>query len=285
MEFVVKPGGSGFYTVTIENDLLRLELGNRSPSSLSPSVYVQMRSEFLWLVGLREAHEAVVNLMNPIFKGGPEREQVSRADLFADFVLPKGSNPIDVEKIVTKAAGDDTRRSHKKISSYRVGTGDIVVRIYDKSRKARKEGKLWLFDLWGLDQSRKDVTVWRVECQLRRQALKEFGIESFEDLLNCSQAIWRYCTTDWFSMRELDSENVSRRTPTEFWRMVQAAEIKLQAEAPRIAERVRKRSGMTEKQAVDQIRGIARSHARSLQAESPALVLDRLARLAREGLN
>ena len=60
-----------------------------------------------------------------------------------------------------------------------------------------------------------------MEYQLRRPALKEFGINSLDDLKAKQAGLWRYLTSKWFSLRLPDNEKAERRTIHPFWCAVQ----------------------------------------------------------------
>ena len=70
----------------------------------------------------------------------------------------------------------------------------------------------------GIRESR----VWRVEYQLRRKLLKQFGIETLQDLIMKSPDVWSYLTEDWFSVREpsLTDSTRSRWPLSSYWKTV-----------------------------------------------------------------
>lgn len=109
-----------------------------------------------------------------------------------------------------------------QLQTFYVGakSSPIQIRIYDKGVEIRKYGtKLWFSVVWGIE----DFTrVWRIEYQLRRPTLKSFRIDSPDDLLNKSGALWKYLTEQWFSLRLPDNETTTRRTVHPFWKDVQA---------------------------------------------------------------
>lgn len=196
--------------------------------------------------------------------------------------MVKPFRPQDIEKFVGRARKITTDSEDHRVSGFSIGKGDIRARIYNKTLEARKVGKDWVFELWDRDR---DSEVWRVEFQLRREALRSFEIESLADFLNASQSIWDYCTTQWLSMRGNAGKKTTRRKLTPFWRQVQAPKINLQAEAPKVATRSYVRSGMNEQQAAAQIAGAAKSFARYSQIESSSQALDLLLPSARLRLN
>jgi hypothetical protein len=69
--------------------------------------------------------------------------------------------------------------------------------------------------------------VWRVEFQLRRTALREYGVHTVPDLLRGLAGVWRDLTGNWFSLRLREDQNTSRRTVHPWWQAVQACAEKL----------------------------------------------------------
>jgi hypothetical protein len=237
---------------------------------------MQVKSEFLWSAGVEEMHRQVLSVVSDLYGQEPEREQVSRVDFFADILWPKQFYPGDAEKFSTRAKSKTIFYDGSNVSGFVIGKGKIMARVYNKSLEARKSGKTWLFELWGIDENGQ---VWRVEFQLRREALKELGIETFDDLLNSSQSLWDYCTGKWLSVRTT-GKNKARRDMVRFWETVQAAKFK--AGAAPLIKRERMRSGMTEKQAAAQIGGIVESYARSHEIEIYSTAFNQLIPRVRE---
>jgi hypothetical protein len=83
----------------------------------------------------------------------------------------------------------------------RSGAAPIQCAIYDKSDEIRVHDKGWFVPLWARSAGYKeDEIVTRVEYRYRREFLKEFGIETQEQLLGALGALWlaglewcRYC--------------------------------------------------------------------------------------------
>jgi len=272
MSFKVQWKRRGPYSVVLDSDSLNVALGNTAPTHYSPSVYVQVKSEFLWSAGMDEAHRQVLEAVNDLYNNAPHREQISRADMFADIDWPKPFYPGDIEKFRTRAKSKATFYDGQSVSGFVIGKGKIMARIYNKTLELRRSGKEWLYELWGVD---KEAPVWRVEFQLRREALKEFGIETFDDLLNASQSLWQYCTSKWLSVR-------GKGPPARFWESVQAARFTPDSASLLLIKRERMRSGMTEKQAADQIGGIVESYARGEEIDLYSKAFNQLIPRVRE---
>ena len=77
--------------------------------------------------------------------------------------------------------------------------GSLSCVIYDKTREAKRSGKLWFHDLWRCNGWDGDSQVWRVECRFKRDALHELkqegvfhGIEDVCDLPDRLPVLWVY---------------------------------------------------------------------------------------------
>jgi len=189
---------------------------SQSQTDAYPTVRVRFKSLYLWEVGPDKALNEARGLILQCF-GKIEKEKVSRVDFCADF------RDIDMDwssfrKFVSKATDRNLYFvGSDELSGFNFGRGRIKARVYDKSREIRRNKKKWFFDLWGVSE---DEVIWRVEFQLRRDFLKEYDVEDFESFKDVVADIWRYLSNEWLAMRELDNENVSRRSLTPFWERV-----------------------------------------------------------------
>ena len=278
MEFSIRQTPRGLYRFVLDNDCLNISLGNRMPSQTSPSVYVQVKSAFIHSAGIEPAHEQVLEVVSRIYDGSPYHEQVSRVDPFVDIAWSKRFYPEDVGKFTTKAKNTVTHNHAGKVNGFTFGKGNIMARIYDKTLEVRNSGKDWFYDLWGVG---KGTQVWRVEFQLRREALKDFGIETFADLMAQAQALWNYCVNDWLRVRATGKQK-ARRDLINFWEIVQAA--KFGDGDAKLIKRERLRSGMTEKQIFDQMAGLTRCYARGRGIDNHSNALDIMIPRIRERL-
>lgn len=218
--FEVSPVGKQRYAYVLKNSDYTIDI-SRIANAGYPEVYVEIRSIKLWEAGVEQAVLELRHLVGQL--GMILGEKVSRVDFCADFV------GVDIDKdtiwqFVSKAVDRSLHAvgsNQESITGMTFGKGDIVGRIYNKSKEIERSKKEWFYDLWGLaKESSNDV--WRVEFQLRRDCLKQFGVEDFNDLQEISPDIWQYLTHKWLSMRELDNDNITRRSLTRFWEAVQS---------------------------------------------------------------
>jgi len=192
-------------------------------ASRSPNFYISFTSEALhWELSEIELIELVTHDVES-FGGHVTEHKISRCDLYADFRIPGGLN---LEFLKSHMVGKAKHTSHfmngDLLETFYVGqkSSPIQLRIYDKEKEIKKKGseERWLL-IWFVDDP-KDV--WRTEFQIRRTILKEYQINTINDLRNKKADLWKYVTGKWFSLRCFDDENKARRTIHEFWKKVQS---------------------------------------------------------------
>jgi hypothetical protein len=86
----------------------------------------------------------------------------------------------------------------------------MLARIYNKTEEIKTTGKDWFKTAWfenGWD-GKKDV--WRIEFQLRREALKELGIDKVEDIKGNEERLWNYLTNNWLKMNDPKWEKIKQ---------------------------------------------------------------------------
>ena len=188
----------------------------------SPNVYVSFTSESLhWELSEQELIDLVGKDIESL-GGRVIYHKISRCDLYADFKIPGGLN---LDFVRSHKVGRANKTSHfmdgEQLETFYIGDkgSHILIRIYDKGKEVKKKGteERWLHS-WCIDDS-KDV--WRIEAQIRRTILKQYRINTIDDLHKKKADLWGYVTGAWFTLRYPDNENQSRRTVHEFWLMVQ----------------------------------------------------------------
>ncbi len=191
------------------------------PMEKTPNVLVSFGSDGLWHRGVAESVASVGQLIEEL-GGTVRRNKASRVDLCADLLVQEGlSEGFLRSHYVGQARHITTHGGVHSLATFYVGSGKpIQCRIYDKTREIRESsGKYWLFEVWGVDES---AEVWRVEFQLRRNALRQYGILEVECLYDLAGGIWRDLTENWMALRVPGGENVSRRKVHPLWALVQS---------------------------------------------------------------
>lgn len=170
--FQVLPRGAYPYSYVLKHRDFSLSLSER----MHPSLKVQYFSEALWRDGARALHDRVSAWTKAVGATNLRTEQVTRADWAFDFELKH----IDFSEdhFVTRARKNCKWRDGQTVQTFSFGTGDIVLRVYDKVAEIEHaSGKSWFYDLWGTKEH-----VWRVEFQIRSDRLRAAAIRTIDDL-------------------------------------------------------------------------------------------------------
>lgn len=97
--------------------------------------------------------------------------------------------------------------------TYYFGKGAIVVRVYDKTKEIAASNKAWWQVVWRTSRHYvKDEPVWRVEVQMRSQALKEFGCRSVQSALENVHGVFE-AGLKWCSVRVPSADSNRSRWP------------------------------------------------------------------------
>jgi hypothetical protein len=215
-------GGKRFFQWHLQRPDIHLFLSQRPDSqSTTPNVCASPSARLLWQHGPFAAPQAVTNWVSEM-GGSVVKTKVSRLDLAADFSVPEGlSSEFLKQHCVCRSRKrvffeDD---SDTETAYFGAASAPIRLRIYDKTRELLKSPtKTWLPEVWG-EQSY--ARVMRVEFQIRRESLRELGIEECSDLKKVG-GIWEYLSSTWFSLRLPEDKNTSRRALHPFWLSVQS---------------------------------------------------------------
>lgn len=223
---IFKPGGKGdsyrFHLQFAEYNIFLAKSAH--PTNDTPNVYLSINSQTLWNHGVAAAVAWATDDLKAIANGTVHAAKPSRVDLAADFHIPGGlDHDFLLDLKVTRNETEKFYRGANKLETFYLGNAKspIQLRIYNKGLEVQKGGtKLWFLDHWQRDTP---DDVWRVEFQIRRAALKEFGIDSLHDLSERAAGLWQYLTTSWFSLRIPDNDKAERRTVHPLWATVQHA--------------------------------------------------------------
>jgi len=222
VEVSVAPHAFGRYRFSLDHPYGRIGL---TASSTLPAIRVQPRTEFLQGAGPRGAVEWFRNVLEDAC--GPVRLSVNRLDLFGDFQGWRLSGDARHE-FVCRAQSRHTYEEDGIFNGLIFGrreSGTVLARIYDKTIESTKSGSgLWPM-IWG-DAYECDEPVLRVEFELGRNALREYGLTTPEETLDAAGAVWSSLTGEWLSHRVPCSDQTRSRWPvSSSWEAVRRARI------------------------------------------------------------
>jgi hypothetical protein len=197
--FEVKDKGSCYYPYILENNAYRIQFSSAKAKQL-PLAYVQLRSDWLTHKGVIHCKTELENIIGT-FGLIEAYENVSRCDLFVDFVAEVDLEQIQLAQWVTRSKRHGTFHVDKVFTGYTFGLGgDISARLYDKTEEIKKSGKIYLYDLWRDKGWKEGQRVYRLEFELKNRVLTEHDAKTIDKLLYRAGGLWRYCLLNWLKL-------------------------------------------------------------------------------------
>lgn len=207
--FEVRDKGRSRYAFVLIDNCFEIQLSNQSSTSL-PMAYVKVSSEYLSAVGCQEAEGTVLSILHTLgaVKGGA---LVSRADLFLDYCGDDVMQFVDPNHFICRARTLDQYYETGLCSGFVFGRkSPLSTRIYNKTREIEKSCKTYLCDYWKANGWGERQIVWRVEFQLRREALETFGVRSLAHILSKQYGMWAYLTQEWLRLAMPNNQDDTR---------------------------------------------------------------------------
>ena len=185
---------------------------------------MQPRSAFLHGVGpLRAAEWFEDTLAHHL---GTVDLKVSRLDLHVD-VQGWEIDANERDRFVCRAKARTTYEDDGRWTGFIFGhrkSGTVECRIYDKTAELKGILGIWE-EVWGSAFDRSTPVI-RVEFEVMRTCLREFGLNTAADVVNASGAIWLYLTTQWLTYRERTPDETRSRWPVSpEWQAIQRASL------------------------------------------------------------
>lgn len=237
--FVIKPNGSKGYSWILVNNDYTFKIADRQEPGTRPNMMAEIRSEALWRLGPQEAIEIADKLIQAS-QGLVVEAKPSRIDLCLDYMMPeKYWNQSLLDYVVTRATDFSPYYHHRVLNGIRIGKGDISARLYDKPLEiSQRSKKLWMYDIWALDEIPPGQKIIRIEFQLRRPVLKELGLNSDNDLVKKAPGIWAYCTGEWLKFMDRPGLHHTQRKTFEWYKHIQEGFQGVQDAVPAIRNKV-----------------------------------------------
>jgi hypothetical protein len=235
-EFLVNGAGAQRYGYILRNNDVTLKINENAKSGIHfPEILVTLHSGYLWREGWQRAIGKIEECMAQL--GDIRMVKVSRADLTADIKALMPVLSADFREIVTRAKRKalfghgqfDVGRFYTGLqpSGYRVGSSNLMCRMYDKVAESNKSKKMWFEELWAKGGWQKGEPVTRVEFQCRRPFLRRMQTDSPGDLIVKAPGLWRYLSEEWLTMRVAGDDSHRGRWDLQgLWQAVQGAGTK-----------------------------------------------------------
>jgi len=223
--FQVLPYGVRNYPFILKDGMFNIQVSRDSSGKL-PLAYVQIASRALTESG----PSSVVGHLVPIIGGLGliKGIKVSRVDLCCDFVTDFVLQNLPEAAWVSRSRKETRRRENGELTGFVFGEGSPVsARLYDKKLEIRKSRKEFLEDLWWMEGWDRQSQVWRLEFQIKRKPLAEFGLSSFKDVEGQIQSLWAYATVEWLRLVIVGNDQTRSRWPNHpLWDVLQRADFR-----------------------------------------------------------
>lgn len=205
VQYRVMASASQSYSVILQNGDISIFLRKFSKKVKNPVLKVEFRAEYLCRVGYVKAVKQVQRLIELCFIENPIY-RVKEIHLATD-IQGYEFTPLDFYRIRSLSRNrtifsEDEKNSYynnQRFTGMTYGKGDLMLRIYNKTieiGKNKNKGFIqalkWQFN----SDFNPDLTVWRIEGQIRRDKLKELALDSvnldsLESVLNNIPSIWK----------------------------------------------------------------------------------------------
>ncbi len=231
----LKPYGIKGYEWFLTGSDFSLKIGNWIEPISRPSIIVQIHSEVLWRLGVKQS----IGLLIEILTAQNAKIQTikpSRVDLCLDTLWPKNLWEMNlINYSVTRSNYASPHLNNLTLTGLSIGKGTVSARLYDKPLEiTQKSKKFWMYDVWGVESVPEEFNIIRIEFQLRREALKDLGIEVLEDLMSHLDNLWAYCTKNWLKFQDNPGAHHTQRNTFKWWQEIQNGFLGVQNPTPLI---------------------------------------------------
>ena len=211
--FEVLGKGAGYYPYVLVDNAFRIKVSSAQAVKF-PLAYIQIFSGWLLANGVNPVVQELDALMSALGQLD-DVAQVSRADMYVDFVTEMPLDVIPTSHWVTRAKSIHQYSMYREFTGYSIGLGgDICARLYDKTAEIRESKKEYMQTIWkekgwnGMDR------VYRLEFQLERKTLVEHQTRTVPELLLNLGQLWRYGTLNWLKLTiPSESDSTQSRWP------------------------------------------------------------------------
>jgi len=214
--FYVEPAGVRPWRYLLKSEDMQLRLG---ASSFAPALSGRLRPLGLVRVGAKPLRDELATVAQSL---GLTSSGVTRVDIAADF---QGWTPTvaDMRGMVCDASFRPIYPNLDHPETFQFGKGDLVVRVYNKSKEIVVKRKEWLEAVWAECQAYvQEEDVWRFEVQLRRARLRELRCEDAASVFEKLPQILGFGLA-WCNLRVPTGENQSRWPEDPRWSELRSA--------------------------------------------------------------
>jgi len=196
--FEVKDKGTSMFAYILEDNAFRIQLSR--PKKSVPMAYVKISSEYLTYQTPADA-EAHLNKILSELGVLQSSANVSRVDLYVDFVSHQNMEAWTREAWVTRGGSVNAYAVNKRFTGWAIGMGGVIAaRLYDKLFELTNSGKGYLVPLWQAAGRLEGEPVWRLEFEFKRDFLTQKDLIPLNRVLENLNGLWSYATTEWLKL-------------------------------------------------------------------------------------
>lgn len=251
--FTIKPHGTKGFSWILSGADFTYKIANSTTPNSRPNGMIEFRSEALWRLGTADVLNIALSIIEA--NGGHIVEaKLSRVDLCLDFIMPENRwSQSLTDYAVTRATDFGTYRRNNQLTGIRIGKDIVSARLYDKPLEIKQQSKkVWMFDIWGIQEVPQGKKIIRIEFQMRREVLKQLGLKAAEDLFQKIDQAWAYCTKQWLKFQDRPGLHHTQRSTFKWYEEIQDGFRGAQGAEPLVRE---KAVGMDKKRLMQQITG------------------------------
>jgi hypothetical protein len=196
--FEVKDKGTSMFSYVLVDNAFRIQLSR--PLKMVPMAYIKISSEYLTYKTPEQAEAYIYDLLKQL--GSIQSSaNVSRVDLYVDFVSKQNMEAWTREAWITRAGSVNTYSIKGQFTGWAIGLGGaIAARLYDKLYELQTSNKTYLLNLWQMAGRLEGEPVWRLEFEMKRDFLKQKELVPLTSVLENLNGLWSYATTEWLRL-------------------------------------------------------------------------------------
>lgn len=211
-EFCFSPKGLGPFAYLFSSRDFDLRV-SRSFDEKMPNASVRLNAYGLATINAEQMLNHAALCLQDL---GDFREHgLSRMDYAVDYQLWVPTYD-EMRSVVCKSRYRPVFPNIENPETFYFGQGDKMLRVYDKSRQAVARNKPFWFAVFDECESYDHtLPVWRCECQVRRQLLRELGVATSESLFrNGPEAVFDW-VMHWAELRVPNGDKKTTRWPVD----------------------------------------------------------------------
>ncbi len=184
--FEIQPRGKGLYPYIIRDNSFYINICDGLGQL--PYTHTQISSEYLLHAGVEAAlldlNECIDDMAEVV-----SYSTTSRLDIYMDIVSNYPFHALNEDSFATKSK-TFVRYADGGFEGLKIGKGNFVFRLYDKTKEIKVSKKFYMYDVWKKAGWDGVSPVFRLEYQMRGQLVKALGMLWPKDIMEQLPEAW-----------------------------------------------------------------------------------------------